>query len=185
MGWKLSRESMDQILADPSTRVGKSVRLPDMPVTPTAPVLPSSAQLLAAYTSEPLRYLNEIPQAPIVVRAVHLGEPVVKKRPRVLRNGHVYTPKSTRNQEAAIGALARATLGLVPADAQSIFGVRAVFYLRTRRPKDCDNLLKVVLDGLNQVVYADDSQVRELMGWCVLDRQRPRTELLVYRLQIM
>ena len=43
-------------------------------------------------------------------------------------------------------------------------------------------MLKTVLDAMNRLAFADDCQVKELMGWSVVDHIRPRTEFVVYRL---
>ena len=43
-------------------------------------------------------------------------------------------------------------------------------------------MMKSVLDAMNRIIYADDSQVREVMGWATVDHQLPRTEYVVYRI---
>lgn len=139
--------------------------------------------MLSHFTFDPARYLNEIPSEQIVIRCVHGGEPVPKQRPRFSpRNSRVYTPGSTRDHETALAVIARVQLGPCEADSVWAFGIRAIFYVQTFQRKDVDNMLKVVLDGMNKIVFADDSQVKELMGWSVIDHEHPRTEFVVYRL---
>lgn len=103
--------------------------------------------------------------------------PVGKQRPRVV-NGHAFTPKKTKDCEAAIR-----TAFLTAATAERIEAPRAVevsvtVYLpipkswpkknrslaafgdlhHTSRP-DLDNLVKTVLDALNGIAWDDDAQV--------------------------
>lgn len=109
--------------------------------------------------------------------------PVPKARPRtVLRNGKVrtYTPKKTSNFEnelrtSAILAMKNkpvshnalyiyVQLGLpIPNSWSKIKTKKAIDNIikPTTRP-DIDNYLKSILDGLNDVVFKDDSQVVEL-----------------------
>lgn len=89
------------------------------------------------------------------------GEPVAKERPRFGR-GHAYTPKRTRDAEVAIANLFRAHNPDWEPDAASTFGVLVNFWCSGR--KDLDNMLKLVLDALNGVVWRDDSQVVHLVA---------------------
>jgi len=60
--------------------------------------------------------------------------------------------------------------------------VRYDFYLPNARRRDCSNLLKAINDGLNGVVWADDSQIRDL-GYIVHppDGSPARVEIRVGR----
>lgn len=131
---------------------------------------------------DPTRYLAEPPPDCVVVREIHVGEPIAKQRARLGRQGRVYTPGSTKDHQGQLAALATAhTIGTEP-DAVWAYGIRAVFYVQTHQRKDVDNMLKTVLDAMNRIVFKDDSQVKELMGWSVLDMETPRTEFVVYRM---
>ncbi len=85
------------------------------------------------------------------------GNPVPKARPRVLRSGITYTPKTTKEYEQRIGWAARAVWRKTPLQGYGI-GVRATFGVSSMRP-DIDNLEKSLLDGLAGVLYKDDKQV--------------------------
>jgi Holliday junction resolvase RusA-like endonuclease len=105
-------------------------------------------------------------------------EPVPKERPRFTRYGKVYTPSKTQSYEKAIGYYwEQATQGFKFERDQAVC-VNVVFGLpipksASKRKKedmlndtikhikkpDVDNLLKSVLDGLNGIAWADDSQV--------------------------
>lgn len=104
------------------------------------------------------------------------GRPVPKARPRVYGR-HAVTPPRTQQAEAQLQSLYRiqnrgveAFTGLVEINCTFYFPIaktwtkhkkeRAVKGLLrcTVRP-DLDNLVKLVLDALNGVAYADDSQI--------------------------
>ena len=127
------------------------------------------------------------------------GAPVPKGRPRFTKAGVAYTPAKTRNYEKQAAMIARAgmrTNGL------NIFGcpviVMAIAYvpipksmtkkdraaalsgtlLPAKKP-DIDNIAKAALDGLNGVVWRDDSlivglSIKKLYG------EKPRLEIDVY-----
>lgn len=114
------------------------------------------------------------------------GEPVPKERPRMARSGHVYTPGKTKHQEAEIALeWVRRYKDLKidkPVKMECIFYMKKAKACRDdvvqKRP-DIDNLLKTVLDGLNDVAYIDDKQifdVRAVKMW-----GEPRT---VIRLEV-
>jgi Holliday junction resolvase RusA-like endonuclease len=122
-----------------------------------------------------------------------VGYTVPKPRPRVLRNGHAYTPASAREAEhrlreayrerysllAPMEGPLRLDVEVVRARPKGHFGARG---LRPSAPiypaarPDLDNYLKTVLDALNGVAWRDDGQVVEVAarklygdaeGWCV------------------
>ena len=113
------------------------------------------------------------------------GKPVAKGRPRMTRNGHVYTPKTTKEYEERIRNAAMSEMGrdkILPwTDKQPLKVVIDVFLKlpksATKRERidvlnhhkfpvtkpDIDNLTKSVLDGMNGHVYGDDSQIVDLV----------------------
>ncbi len=111
------------------------------------------------------------------------GDPVSKARPRVNNNGHAFTPERTRSAERAITTLVQSELkGAAPYEGP--VGVAFEFFCATKRRTDGDNLMKLVLDAINGVVFLDDSQVLEY--YCRIHRgvgkANARTEVLVYEL---
>jgi Holliday junction resolvase RusA-like endonuclease len=52
-------------------------------------------------------------------------------------------------------------------------------YFPDARRRDADNVLKSALDGMIDVVYADDCQVQTATVTKAIDRERPRTEVTV------
>lgn len=133
---------------------------------------------------DPAGYLADVPAESVVVRITHDGEPVSKHRVRFnSRTKKTYTPNKTKAHERVLADLAAMQLsGAAPASDWE-FGIRAVFYTGTHQRKDVDNMLKAVLDAMNGLAFLDDTLVRELMGWKVLDTLRPRTEFVVYRIR--
>lgn len=111
------------------------------------------------------------------------GKPQGKQRPRFSRiNKTVYTPNKTAKYEKQIAkAYTDAGGKCIPADCYVSVSVSAFFpipksyskkkredclerILRPDKKPDMDNILKVVLDALNEVAYEDDKQVVELIG---------------------
>lgn len=124
------------------------------------------------------------------------GKPQPKERPRVY-NGHGITPTRTKNYEARLAEAWRAKYPEPTAEAVSV-GV--TFYLPTPtswskkkkelaercviRPTvrpDIDNLVKIILDGLNGVAFLDDKQVVELYAQKAYSTE-PRTVIRVTEL---
>lgn len=105
---------------------------------------------------------------------------VGKARPRVCRNGHVYTPKKTSVAEEAIRAIGKVEMeGLPPYKKGLCASIDFIFepprsWSKKKREvammrgdfvltkPDIDNALKTVLDALNGVVYEDDKQVADV-----------------------
>lgn len=114
------------------------------------------------------------------------GEPVPKARPRHGKNGRVYTPDKTLAAEEAIGWRVRECyIGLVPTDRP--VGIDLVFACRGSRAKrngraDLDNLVKLVKDALNGLVWLDDSQVENLHARLRRQSDDPGTTIEVYLL---
>lgn len=112
------------------------------------------------------------------------GDPVGKARPRVsvrFGHAHAYTPAKTAAYEKTVATYAKAAMiaqqfEKVEKLAAVMLQIRAAFsvpqswtkkkraaalsgaYPHITKP-DADNLAKAILDALNGVIYADDSQV--------------------------
>lgn len=104
------------------------------------------------------------------------GVPVAKGRPRLGRYG-TYTPKKTQEYEEYVKMCWVAKYGSIQPSEQPL-EMNIVFYMpipksyskkqraemlngrikHTKKP-DIDNLIKSVLDALNGLAYADDSQI--------------------------
>ena len=105
------------------------------------------------------------------------GEPTAKGRPRMARNGRVYTPEKTAHAESLAKMAASTAMGQNPPlegplSLQMVarFGVPGSWSgarkeralageeMPTKRP-DVDNLIKLVADAMNGIVYGDDAQI--------------------------
>jgi crossover junction endodeoxyribonuclease RusA len=88
------------------------------------------------------------------------GDPVVKKRPQVtFKGGHAfaYSPSS-----AAEKALAQFFRYRHRHPTELEVDVTIGFACATRRACDLDNLVKLVLDAANGILWVDDRQVRRI-----------------------
>ena len=111
------------------------------------------------------------------------GKPQGKQRPRFSRiSKTVYTPNKTAKYEKQIAKAYTDSGGrYIPKGCYVSVTVHAFFpvpksyskkrredclerVLRPDKKPDMDNILKVVLDALNEVAYEDDKQVVELIG---------------------
>jgi len=127
------------------------------------------------------------------VRFVVLGPPQPKQRPRraTLGPGNKravwYTPKPTKLYEEWVGlsgwkALEAAGLWASwPRRASYEVDLRIV--RRMKRKLDVDNVAKSVLDGLNRVLWEDDSMVRKLSAEMLDPDGTPRVEVFVRALE--
>jgi crossover junction endodeoxyribonuclease RusA len=123
----------------------------------------------------------------VVARFTIDGEPVSKARARFTNQGsktRAYTPEKTHNAEQVVAWKFRAAAPRHKPDTESTYGVMALFFSATRQRRDVDNMLKLILDGLNKIAWADDDQVVEVSGRKTYVPGYPedaRTEVVVYR----
>ena len=114
----------------------------------------------------------------MIVHFIVKGEPKGKSRPR-FGNGRVYTPSKTTQYETLVGLSYRNSARGYKFTSPVRVTVRAYHkppkkskkvvedmlngrILPTKRP-DADNVAKIVLDGLNNVAWDDDTQVVDMM----------------------
>lgn len=117
------------------------------------------------------------------VARLHIpGEIVGKARPRVTRSGHAFTPEKTKNAEALVRLLAAVAMGgraphsgPVRLTYEATIGVPASWSKRKRAEAlnglvpamckpDLDNAVKLIADGLNDIVLFDDKQITEIVA---------------------
>ena len=108
------------------------------------------------------------------------GEPVAKGRPRFTRQGRAYTPKKTHDYESEVALMAKQAMGTQePLETPVAVYVYVTFPIpqsyskkrteaclngsekHTKRP-DLTNIVKSIEDGMNGVVYKDDSQITSI-----------------------
>lgn len=106
------------------------------------------------------------------------GPPQPKERARQGRGRRWYTPERTRRYEAAVREqmILHAPCGW-PADAEYAVEMRA--YFPDARGRDLDNVCKACCDAGNECLWADDRQVVRVTMERAIDRENPRTELVI------
>jgi len=118
------------------------------------------------------------------MKMIIAGEPKGKARPRFSRTGAVvrtYTPDSTTDYEQLVRSVYRASGGTYHENGYIRLAVRAYFavpksatkkrraqmlcaQLMPAKKPDIDNIVKIIMDGLNGVAYKDDAQVVSIMA---------------------
>lgn len=96
---------------------------------------------------------------------------------RTTRNGRVYKSKQAKQYTETVRWQLRAA-GITPT--QRDVALRVKVYRKQRRG-DLDNFNKVLLDAMQDIVYVDDNQVKELHAYLHDDKHNPRVEVEVYR----
>lgn len=110
------------------------------------------------------------------------GKPQPKERARRGRGGRWYTPEKTRRYQHRVSSYAHtATLVHHWHRPGTAYDVTAKVYFPDRRPRDIDNVIKSLLDGINKSrrVWEDDRQVRRVTAERALDREHPRVEVVI------
>lgn len=92
------------------------------------------------------------------------GRPIPKGRPQT-GQGRTFTPQRTRDAEEYIAQVA--AIAMLAAGHRQPFdeplGLRATFVLPDRRGlADTSNLLKLIEDSVNEIVWTDDKWVEEI-----------------------
>lgn len=128
------------------------------------------------------------PEPPLELRVVVLGEPVPAQMGTLIPGVGFANrdKKSARVRSYKDHVRLRAMLEIHKSGWRSTpdetFAVELRAYVGSLRVIDVDNICKSVLDALKGTVFPDDRQVVELHARKVLDRDRPRLELAVRRL---
>lgn len=131
--------------------------------------------------------MRELRDPEVIAEFTIDGEPASKSRARFTKRGSktfAYTPEATKAAEQRIAWLYRSGGGRPHDDCRDTgYGAIAVFFCAQHQRRDVDNMLKLVLDGLNGIAWPDDSQVLEVTGRkaYVTDKDHARTHVLIYR----
>jgi Holliday junction resolvase RusA-like endonuclease len=112
------------------------------------------------------------------------GDPKSKERPRMTRQGRAYTPKATKEAEAAIKEFLLENVLDDRCPYGGPLGISLRFYTATLRRSDLDNKIKLLTDAMNKLVYDDDCQLDEIHARIYRKHlgEEPRTEVHVYAL---
>lgn len=106
------------------------------------------------------------------------GNPIPWARQRIARNGHHFTDARTKRAKLTVEIAARSAMH---GDPSLLWPVRVTlrFFRETRQRCDLDRLASLPLDAMNEIVYHDDLQVVELHASKAVDKDNPRTEIIV------
>lgn len=119
-----------------------------------------------------------------MIRLEVKGDAVPAARPR-FSGRHCYQPKRNREYRELIQGQARqAMAGASPLDGELTCRIK-IFrkYKRSARIfGDLDNHLKALFDGMNQIVFHDDSQIVKCVVEKHTDKNAPRAEIEIDRL---
>jgi Holliday junction resolvase RusA-like endonuclease len=90
------------------------------------------------------------------------GEPIPKGRPRfsvICGKVHAFTPERTRAAEEAMGWQLRSAHSGPPMTGD--IGVSVAFYCKSKTA-DADNLLKLLMDSAQGIIFENDKQVTRI-----------------------
>ena len=113
------------------------------------------------------------------------GKPTPKQRARKGKGGRWYTPKATADYERLVGLCGLRARATWTVDAGEPWPMGAAYEVQmrivpaTRRRLDVDNVAKSILDGLNRVLWSDDSQVVKLTVERAEPSRGPHVSVLV------
>lgn len=128
---------------------------------------------------------RELNPCPVVATFTVDGEPISKARARFTKRGNktvAYTPEKTKAGEQMMAWKFRAAAKGWKVNDTDYFGVTALFFNETRQRRDVDNMVKLILDGLNGICWKDDNQVTEISARKMFrtPKGQARTEVMVY-----
>lgn len=109
------------------------------------------------------------------------GDPIPAARPR-FDGRRCYQPARTREYRREIEKSARLAMrGRAPLTGalSAVIKLYRKYKPTSRRFGDVDNHLKAIFDGMNQIVFADDSQIVTCAVEKHSDAQNPRTEIFL------
>jgi Holliday junction resolvase RusA-like endonuclease len=128
--------------------------------------------------------LRNLVREHLVAEFVVTGEPISKARARFTGSGSrvkAYTPEATKQGELMVEAAFRAAHPQWKMDQRGTFGVFVEFHAATFQRRDVDNMVKLVLDACNGVVWEDDAQVADVLARVERGGTDPRTAVIIYR----
>lgn len=96
-----------------------------------------------------------------IVTFVIPGRPKPKGRPRFSRQGHAYTPETTRAAERNVIDLFELAAPLWEPTVEDVRLTLDVCF-QYGRVADLDNIAKLISDALNGYAWVDDRQIRKL-----------------------
>lgn len=130
-----------------------------------------------------------IPDENYLFGAMVRGDPIPSSRPRVTKSGVTYYPKRYGNYRDSLSFCLNSLFKPLPESCfidpdippeRRRYGIRAIFYRKTKQRCDVDNLLKTIFDAGTGIIWKDDSLVDEVFGKIIRSSSDPRVEIIVY-----
>ncbi len=107
------------------------------------------------------------------------GNPLPKQSYRARSGGGGYTAPRIKAWQTRVAIYATLEMGgRDPMEGNMVIELR--FFRGDKRRVDVDNLTKPVKDACNQIVFLDDSQVKEAHLYLDYDKKNPRVEVKVW-----
>lgn len=118
-----------------------------------------------------------------MIQIVVRGDVIPAARPR-FSGRRCYQPKRNREYRARVQLAATAAMaGASPLECEICAAVK--LYRRYKRSAriygDLDNHLKALFDGMNKIVFVDDSQIVRCVVEKYTDKDNPRAEIFLSR----
>lgn len=107
------------------------------------------------------------------------GDAIPAARPR-FSGRRCYQPKRNQEYRARVQSAAYAAMfgkQLLKGEVSAVVRVYRRFKPTARNFGDVDNFLKALFDGMNQIVFEDDSQICKCFVEKFKDAKRPRVEI--------
>jgi Holliday junction resolvase RusA-like endonuclease len=118
-----------------------------------------------------------------ILQLIIEGEPITKSRARATTTGGLvkfYTPTKTRQAHQRLAwEFSQAFQHRQPLDSCDL-GVELRFSCGTAKRQDLDNLVKLVFDAANRVIWYDDSQVVDLKATMLRSSSHPHTAVRIW-----
>jgi Holliday junction resolvase RusA-like endonuclease len=104
------------------------------------------------------------------------GQPKPKGRPRFAR-GRIYSPSGPEEKRLR----EHIRMQMVHKDAYEVdVALKVTFYREDKRRVDLDNMVKLLTDAMNGLVYVDDVQIVDIHAKKLHDKRNPRTEVEIW-----
>ena len=124
---------------------------------------------------------------PAVLSFIIEGEPVPAQMGAVLPNGRVARKGMARvrayKDKARLLTMLAVNRARWESRREDSFGVTFRIFVGNARTIDVDNCCKALLDSLKGPAFPDDRQVIDLHAHKRIDRERPRVEVTIERIQ--
>jgi len=108
-----------------------------------------------------------------------LGDPLPKQSFRATRGGGFTDPRIKAWQNTVSWEARRVMVDRLPLE--GLLVAELTFFRRTAQRVDLDNLSKAALDGMQGVVFLDDTQVHQLRAMKLLGAPEPMLKAIVWQ----